>query len=1033
MNAMTPPEAPQVVAAPQFSELRNDAPAASGTSLSTFLMRLVGVCVLPLVLLATWLVFNSVLSTQNTRDWEAAGRAQDFATAIDNHLNARIGALQMLAASPLVDDSSRWRDLYREALGFRDSFGSHVILAGVGEPMRMLFNTRVPFGAELPLLPSPRGHAAAPTAAQTGKPAVGDTFPGPIAKQTLVAIAVPAVREGKTRLLLLTIFETGQFQQRIEQVALPPDWSLSLIDGRGDVIARRGPAGFDPARDGDTPGRFVVKSTVSPWSIILEIPRDAYQASIRAATSALVAALLVATLLAVLGGLLAGRRLSRSLATLTQPAAPSAALPDIAEVAQARWLLDETTRRRDTALASQQVSEERLRATFDLAAVGIAHVAPDGRWLNVNQKLCDIVGYTRDELLARSFQDITHPDDLACDLDDVHRLLADEIQTYSMEKRYLHKDGGFVWIDLAVALVRRDGGEPDYFISVVEDISKRKRLEARNRLQLEELTRSEAEGKRLLALAESARCSQLNVLEDQKLAVDALRKSEMSYRTLVENAADAIFVVNPDGRFCQVNSRACEMFGYSAEEFIGMPASAIVAPADLAGQRETFRRVATGERVSVDRSYRRKDGTVFAVEINACQTIGGLVLGIVRDVTERKQTEQALRESEQRFRLAASTGNVWDWNFLTKQVSFPSEDWRILGQRDLDLRITPALLESAMHPDDRPRWRQAIKAHIRCRVPYDLDFRVRTESGEYRWFNSKGQALWDESGRATYMAGTTFDITERKQAEDDVRQLHQELQRHAADLEQRVIDRTSELEAAKIRAEAADRVKSVFLATMSHELRTPLNSIIGFTGVLLQKLPGALNTEQEKQLGIVRNASRHLLALINDVLDISKVEAGELSFARERFDLHALLARLGTAFAPQAGQRGLRFTLDIGQSEAIITGDERRVEQVLNNLLSNALKFTPRGHITLGCTRQGDAYVITVTDTGVGIKPEDMDKLFQPFIQIETGLPGVREGTGLGLAISKHLAQGMGGHIVAQSEWGQGSRFTFTLPTGDKA
>ena len=206
-----------------------------------------------------------------------------------------------------------------------------------------------------------------------------------------------------------------------------------------------------------------------------------------------------------------------------------------------------------------------------------------------------------------------------------------------------------------------------------------------------------------------------------------------------------------------------------------------------------------------------------------------------------------------------------------------------------------------------------------------------------------------------------------------------------------------------------------------------------FTGILLQKLPGPLNAEQEKQLGIVRNASRHLLALINDVLDISKVEAGELSLSREAFDLRALLERLGAAFAPQAARRGLGFGLDIGQGEAGVTGDARRVEQVLNNLLSNALKFTTEGQITLRLAREGDAFVIAVADTGVGIKAEDMGKLFRPFSQIETGLPGLREGTGLGLAISLHLAQAMGGQIAAESAWGKGSRFTFTLPAGGKA
>lgn len=254
-----------------------------------------------------------------------------------------------------------------------------------------------------------------------------------------------------------------------------------------------------------------------------------------------------------------------------------------------------------------------------------------------------------------------------------------------------------------------------------------------------------------------------------------------------------------------------------------------------------------------------------------------------------------------------------------------------------------------------------------------------------------------------------------------------------AELEQRVIERTAQLEAAKLRAEAADRVKSTFLATMSHELRTPLNSIIGFTGILQQKLPGPLNAEQEKQIGIVRNASRHLLALINDVLDISKVEAGELSLARERFKLRALLERLGATFSPEAARRGLAFELSICDDDCCVTGDARRVEQILNNLLSNAFKFTPQGGIKVDCTSAADTYTIAVSDTGVGIKAEDMDKLFRPFSQIETGLPELHEGTGLGLAISLHLAQAMGGQITAESAWGKGSRFTFTLPRGEAA
>lgn len=1134
--------------APRISASRNAGLTESGTRLSTFLMRLIGVCVLPLVLLATWLIFDSVVSAQSTRDRDAAGRAKDFATAIDNHLNARIGALHMLAVSPLVDEPSRWKDLYREAQGFRDSFGSHVILAGVGEPAPMLFNTRLPFGAALPPLPRPRGHGAAPAAFATGKPAVGDTFPGPIAKETLVAIAVPALREGGTRFILLAIFETGLFQQRIEQVALPPDWALSLLDGRGEVIARRAPAGFVPAADGDVPGRFVVRSEVSPWSVVLEIPRDVYRAPLRAAATASVAALLVATLFAVLGGLLAGRRLNRSVASLTQPSTPDSAPPDIVEIAQARRLLDEASTRRDAAVALQQASEERLLATFELAAVGIAHVAPDGSWLNVNQKLCDIVGYTRDELLASRFQDITHPDDLDRDLDQVHQLLAAEIQAYSMEKRYLRKDGGIVWINLAVAMVRKDSGEPDYFISVIEDISKRKRLEQRDGEQLDLLTRNEAEGRRLLDLAERSRRALLTVLEDQQRAEAALRQSGQEVRAAYERF-EKIFLGAPEamsisdmgnGRLILVNDAFCETFGYAREALLGR------SSLDLGLWTDPLRRAGITAALAEEHTVRGVEGqtrrasgelrdVLYSAEAIWLDGESRLLL-MFNDITERKQAEVALRASEARVRSVFEQANdgIYIISAENRYLDANPRGFELLGYtRDELLQMSvadvlaphevarlavepPQVMSGIPHLAEWEHVRRdgstfpgeisarQLDDHSYLAIVRDLSERKRMEEERrqiferitdafvaldkdwcYTFVNAKaalmfgrraedliGKHIWTEFpeglGQRFHLAyekvmaeqqavileeyyppyerwfenrvypspeGLTIyfhDITERKQAEADVRRLHEELQRHAAELEQRVIERTAQLEAAKIRAEAADLAKSTFLATMSHELRTPLNSIIGFTGVLQQKIPGPLNAEQEKQLGIVRNASRHLLELINDVLDISKVEAGELSLASERFDLRELLLRLGETFAPQAARRGLSYGQKVAEGDLFVSGDSRRVAQVLGNLIANALKFTPGGGITLDCTRRDEACIIAVSDTGVGIRPEDMDRLFRPFSQIENGLTGLREGTGLGLAISRHLAQAMGATIQVESEWGKGSRFSFTLPMGGK-
>ncbi|MDD5296786.1 MAG: ATP-binding protein [Rhodocyclaceae bacterium] len=365
-------------------------------SLHSFLTRLIWLCVLPLVLLAGWLALADVRDTQSDRDREAANLAKNFATEIDQHLSARIGALNMLAQSPLADEPKRWPDMYREAQGFHGSFGSHVILADPA--LHMLFNTRAPFGTALPMLPPSKGRAAAPSALETGKPSVGDIVFGPLAKEPLVAIAVPGLRDNKAAFLLLTIFETRRFQDRLDQVALPAAWALTLLDGSGQVIAHRGPPGLDSARDVDASGRFVVKSTASPWSVVLEIPREAYRAPLITAATALAAAILAATLMGVFGGLLASRRLGRALVALTETPAPGAPPPDIGEIATARQLLDEAAKRREIAEATLRESEQRFRRLFHDAPLPLGIVNKDGAHLAINARFQQVFGYSLAEV-----------------------------------------------------------------------------------------------------------------------------------------------------------------------------------------------------------------------------------------------------------------------------------------------------------------------------------------------------------------------------------------------------------------------------------------------------------------------------------------------------------------------------------------------------------------------------------------------------------------------------------------------------------
>nr|WP_321468718.1 ATP-binding protein [uncultured Desulfobulbus sp.] len=236
------------------------------------------------------------------------------------------------------------------------------------------------------------------------------------------------------------------------------------------------------------------------------------------------------------------------------------------------------------------------------------------------------------------------------------------------------------------------------------------------------------------------------------------------------------------------------------------------------------------------------------------------------------------------------------------------------------------------------------------------------------------------------------------------------------------------LQQAMKKAQEADRIKSAFLATMSHELRTPLNSIIGFTGILIQELAGPLNEEQHKQLAMVQKSSRHLLSLINDVLDISKIEAGQLELSLAPFVLSASLDKALALVAPLAEQKALKLQVDIDPGIGMITTDKRRLEQVLINLLNNAIKFTDEGSVSLLCRLQGDQYCLEISDTGIGMRPEELQSIFQPFQQVETGLSRQHEGTGLGLAICKRLVARMGGSIGVTSELGTGSRFTVLLP-----
>lgn len=444
-------------------------------SLRRFLTRLIALCVLPLLALAAYLAVESVLNTIERRDVAARSIAKNFAVSIDQNLNSRIRALRIIADSPLTDDPSRHAGLYHEAHAFHGSFGSHVILADTEG--RMLFNTRVPYGTPLPPVPRPKGRSAMAETLATRMPAVGDLFIGPIAAEPLVAIAVPDVHFGRVRHVVIANVEARQYQARLEQEFVPGSWSLSLLDSTGGVIARRAPPGFDSAKDVDPEGRFEVPLEFSPWSVVLEIPREVYREPIIHAATLLLFVLLAATMASVVGGSLSARSLSRMVSSLAQPPRAGGPAPAIREIAEARRVLDDTARQRNAAEAALSESEQRFRAIFEQAAIGIAVLSPDGRILHANRAACEYFGYQEDEFITHTFQQLTHPADLAGNLEMRERFIRREISSFRAEKRYIRKDGQVVWGHVSLALVRDTNGNPEYFIAVIENIQKRKEAE----------------------------------------------------------------------------------------------------------------------------------------------------------------------------------------------------------------------------------------------------------------------------------------------------------------------------------------------------------------------------------------------------------------------------------------------------------------------------------------------------------------------------------------------------------------------------
>ena len=512
------------------------------------------------------------------------------------------------------------------------------------------------------------------------------------------------------------------------------------------------------------------------------------------------------------------------------------------------------------------------------------------------------------------------------------------------------------------------------------------------------------------------------MMEQIQSRTEALDNANEQLQTVLDAVPGTISWIDSDLMYLGVNRSLAKVFNLKQEDFVGKRLGFkgsspefvnFVKEFFISEKKQTFK--------EINATTNGKNYTHLIIGQKYGNNKAAVFIGI--DVTKIKEAEEAIKRSEERLSLVVEASNtgIWDYDVLTKTVYF-SPRWKaILGYADDEIENTSQEWEKRLHPYEKRAIIQKFNDYMtHPEGTFTLEYRLKHKDGSYRWVSDRSAALVDEQARTYRMLGSIADITERKQAEDALREAHDSL-------ELKVAERTRELAEANEKLKELDRLKSMFLASMSHELRTPLNSIIGFTGLLLMGMAGELNKEQKKQLSMVKNSAKHLLNLINDILDISKIEAGRIDLDITDFSLKELVEEVAEEASSLLVGKSIRLEAIVDE-RINMASDRRRVKQILINLVSNAIKFTDEGLVRIKVKYlSSDKVKISVSDTGIGIKKEDMKKLFQPFRQLDMSSSKKYEGTGLGLHLCYRLTELLGGTISANSKFGKGSVFSVTL------
>ncbi|PZO38324.1 MAG: hypothetical protein DCF19_16735 [Pseudanabaena frigida] len=512
----------------------------------------------------------------------------------------------------------------------------------------------------------------------------------------------------------------------------------------------------------------------------------------------------------------------------------------------------------------------------------------------------------------------------------------------------------------------------------------------------------------------------------QKQVEAALHTSETRFRRVFESNVLAMVFANLSCQVIDANDRFLEMMGYSRAEIETNPINLLelTPPKHLQKSLDAIDHLKVHGKIEPwEKVYYHKDGHPIPVIVGVAKLSEHDYVGVMVDISDRKQTEEKLLALSNRLSLALQAGAIgtWEWDLINEIKKWDERMYEIYDLQHLDRPSTHQDWLARLHPDDLEATNLALQAALKGEKEYSTEFRIVLSDNTIRWIYGTALIQRNEEGKIVRITGINQDITERKQAQQILTETNQRLA-------------FSNQELAR-----ATRLKDEFLANMSHELRTPLNAILGITEGLQEEVFGLINPQQQKVLLTIERSGNHLLELINDILDLAKIESGKITLDYASSSVEQL-SQSSVMFVKQlAMQKNIQLDIQVLTPLPELTIDERRIRQVLINLLSNAVKFTPEGgkiilEISLKEAIASSENDIThwvrfaLIDTGIGIAPDALKTLFQPFIQVDSALNRQYDGTGLGLALVKRIVELHGGHVEATSEIGVGSCFAIELP-----